>query len=192
MGGQQNLGSPSGAFPQAPAPATGSSIMWQWLAPHLVSLFNQPQDSASAATLPSSASGAQVAPAQAFPGLAPHDPTEQPTAQPNLESAPTTPHVVLADPAILRHQMRELDRQLKAGQQPDPNFLQSLIQQGAIWQEEDGGWSGILPRSGAQSDRLVRAMDAFADYLNAKGLPPPRQIMPTIGYLGTLPPEGAQ
>ena len=199
MGGQPTLGSPSGAFPssaggafpQPAQPATGSSILWQWLAPHVVSLFNQQPGTAAAAPAPTPQATEPEAPApmsmdqimqhlQQMGTLAANPATGEPE------------RIFTGDPAMLRHQMRDLDKQLKAGQQPDPAFLQSLIDQGAIWQEEDGGWSGMLPRSGAQSGRLVQAMDSFADYLASKGLPPPRATMPTINYLGQIPPQGAQ
>jgi hypothetical protein len=194
MGGQQNLGSPSGsflgsspegAFPQPAQAAPGSSIYWQQIAPKLLSLFNRPYDTAGAATPPTTTTTTMPdisAMIRSLTAAGQQDPTEQ--AGTDQQEA--------WSPAFQKKQFRLLDQQLKRGETPDPAFLQSFLDSGSISWSPAMGWIGAMERSGAQSDRLVSAMDAFADYLDSKGLPNPQKVMPTIGYMGQIPPEGAQ
>jgi hypothetical protein len=201
MGGQQNLGSPSGsflgsspggAFPQAPQAAPGSSIFWQQIAPKLLYLFNQPSDTAAA--MP--------------PTTTTTEPPAMGMAQDYAKSFNAAQDVreqmgqgtAAWDPNLWRTQLRQLDVQLKKGATPDPSFLQSLLDSGAIDWSPGMGWMSSLPRNDAQNERLVKAMDAFADYLDSKGLPNPQKVLPTIGswsmprIIGQLPPppQGVQ
>jgi hypothetical protein len=192
-----------GAYPTAPSPYAGTSLLSQWLDPTTRYLFNQPPPAAPPTTTttlpPDPGYGAAAAAPQ--PNLA------QSYAQ-NFQAAGSIDPATLFNDPRLRHgaygELRGLDQMLRGGIAPEHlyPFIQSLMDQGVLYPGEGGvGLSTALPWGGPQApktQRLIDMYERYQDYLNAGNSPtrwPTAQVAPPGRYdpsqgpriLGTMP-----